>query len=238
MRKILFTALAFLCIFNFSYFCNIVPSKASEPIYYRVISENTVLYRTPLESNESSNVYFYLPTTYFVLFNSTFDEQFLNVTYKDFTGYVLASDVQRIYSTPQTPYAPTQNFSVQGVANLVMRNEPTTNGDYIGTIPFNATEIEYFGSIAGEQSNSQLSDIWYFCRYVSFEQGVLTGYVYAPLTKDLTEISPNYEEVETEPSASVNTDTIIAPELQTGSNILLILGLSIPAIILLILVFS
>lgn len=237
MRKYLFITIALLCIINLCYFCNFEPSKADTAIYYRVTSENTILYRTPLDSTESSNVYFYLPTTYFVRYNSTFDEQFLNVTYQEFTGYVLLDNVTRVYSTPQTPYATNLTFSVSGIANLVLRSEPTTLAEYIGTIPFNATNIEYFGSIIGEQSNSELSNIWYYCRYKSYEQGILTGYVYAPLTQNLTVIEPNTEEVETEPSKTTNTDTIIASELQTGVNLLLILGLTIPAILLLILVF-
>ncbi len=206
-------------------------------IYYRIVSENAILYRAPLESTESSNVYFCLPATYFVRFNSTFDEKFLNVTYRDFTGYVLADDVERVYSTPLTPFA-NQTFSVQGIANLVLRSEPTTSSEYIGTIPFNATDIEFFGAIEGEQANSELSNLWYFCRYTSFEQGILTGYVYAPLTNNLTPLEPNTEIVETEPSAEVNTDGVLAPELQSGTSFWLIIGLTIRALLLLLLVLK
>ena len=237
MRKYLYIAFAFLCISNFGYFCNFESSKADEIIYYRITGENTLLYRTPLESIEPSNVYFVLPTTYFVRFNSTFDEKFLNVTYRDFTGYVLADNVERVYSTPTTPYLTNVTFGVQGVANLVIRSEPNTSSEYLGTIPFNATSIEYFGQIEGEQTNEELSNIWYFCRYTSYEQGILTGYVYAPLTANLSEIVPNTEVVDTEPSQSTNGGTVLAPELQSGANIWLIVGLTIPAIILLLLVF-
>lgn len=236
MRKYLFISLAFLCVLNLCYFCNIEPLKADEATYYRVTSDNTILYRTPVDSTESSNVYFILPTTYFVLYNSTFDEQFLCVTYREFTGYVLVDSVTRVYSTPTNPYALNLTFSVSSVANLVLRSEPTTQSDYLGTIPINA-DVEYFGRILGEQSNSELSNVWYYCRYKSFEQGILTGYVYAPLTQDLTELIPNTEEVETEPSKTTNTETIIASELQSGVNLVLILGLTIPALLLLILVF-
>ena len=207
-------------------------------IYYRIIGENTILYRTPLESNESSNVYFRLPTTYFVKFNSAYDELFLNVTYRDFTGYVLADNVERVYSTPVTPYAVGQTFSVQGIANLVLRSEPTTQSEYIGTIPFNATDIEFFGAIEGEQANPELSNIWYYCRYTSFEQGILTGYVYAPLTQNLVEIPENTEVVDMEPNTEVNGDGVIAPELQNSTSIWLIIGLTIPALILLLLVLK
>ena len=207
-------------------------------IYYRIIGENTILYRTPLESNESSNVYFRLPTTYFVKFNGAYDELFLNVTYRDFTGYVLADNVERVYSTPATPYAVGQTFSVQGIANLVLRSKPTTQSEYIGTIPFNATDIEFFGAIEGEQANPELSNIWYYCRYTSFEQGILTGYVYAPLTQNLVETPENTEVVDMEPSTEVNGDGVIAPELQNSTSIWLIIGLTIPALILLLLVLK
>ena len=238
MRKFLYIMLAFLFIFNFAYFCNFSPICASEPIYYRVISDNTVLYKTPVTSEENSNVYFTLPNTYFVIYNSTFDETMINVTYKEFTGYVLIDNLQRVYSTPEHPFETNRTFSVQGIANLVVRSEPNTTSDYLGTIPFNAVDIEYFGQINGEQANSDLSDLWYFCRYKSFEQGIITGYVYAPLTQNLTPFSANVEEVLTEPNQSTNAGVIIAPELQTSTNILLILGLTIPALILLLLVFK
>ncbi len=237
MRAYLYILTAFLCIFCLTDFCNLPITKADEVTYYRVTSENTILYRTPVNSEEASNVYFVLPTSYFVIFNSEYDEIFLNVTYREFSGYVLRDNVERVYSTPVTPYLENITFGVQGVANLVIRSEPNTTSEYIGTIPFNATDIEYFGQVKGEFVNPELTDVWYFCRYKSFEQGILTGYVYAPLTTNLTEILPNTEIVETEPSEAVNGGTVIAPELQNGSNWLLILGLTIPAIILLLLVF-
>lgn len=237
MRAYLYILTAFLCIFCLTDFCNVPVTKAEEIAYCRVMSENTILYRTPVESSEATNVYFTLPATYFVQLISEYDELFLFVTYKDFSGYVLRDNVERVYSVPTTPYLDNITFGVQGVANLVMRSEPNTSSEYIGTIPFNATDIEYFGAVRGELVNADLGDEWYYCRYKSFEQGILTGYVYAPLTTNLTEILPNTEVVETEPSEAVNGDTIIAPELQSGSNWLLILGLTIPAIILLILVF-
>lgn len=237
MRKYLYIFGVFLFILNFVYFCNITPAIADTPTYFRINNDSVYLYRTPVADTENNNAYFKLPNTYFVKFNSTFDENFLNVTYRDFTGYVLKSDVVAVYSIPEIPFETNRIFNIQGVANLVIRSAPNTQSEYLGTIPFNATDITYFGEIEGEQANLGLSNIWYFCRYKSFEQGIITGYIYAPLTTGLTEFVPNTEEVLTEPTQNANSNSVLAPELKTGSNLILILCLTVPAILLLILVF-
>ncbi len=236
MRKYLFIYIALIFILPFIYFCNSTPCFAQTEAYYRISAENVLLYRTPTDSNSIDNVYFTLPTSYFVKFISDENEDFLKVQYLDFIGYVLKSDVTQVYSTPTTPYN-TQSFSILATANPVIWSLPTTQSTYLGNIPFNAKEVIYFGSVSGEVAQNTENSIWYFCKFISFEQGILTGYIHSNLTTNLTEFLPNTEIVELEPSITTNGQ-VIAPELQNSTSLLLILGLCIPALFLLILVFK
>ena len=53
----------------------------------------------------------------------------------------------------------------------------------------------------------------------------------------MAEFVPNIEEVLTEPTQTTNSNSVLAPELKTGYNLILILCLTIPALLLLVLVF-
>ena len=236
MRKYLYIFVALIFIFQVNYFCNFTPSYASEDIYYRITGQDVMLYRTAELNNDYSNIYFTLPTSYFVKFISEENENFLRVQYIDFVGYVLSSDVTRVYSTPTTPYF-TQNFTVYGTANPVVYSQPSTQSTYLGNIPFNAESVTCFGAINGETALENGGSTWYYCKYTSFEQGIIIGYVYASLTTNLTEFVENTEIVETEPTQDVSGG-VIAPELQNGTSIILIVGLCIFALILLVLVFK
>ncbi len=204
----------------------------TKPIYYKILENNTAFFRTPNE-----DIYFILPPTYFVKFKSSFDEEWLEVEYQDFSGFVRRSDVARVYSAPATPYLTDIIFTPQKVANLVIRTRPSTQSDFVGTIPYTASEVTYYGWVEGEKANPKLDNIWYFCRYTSPEQGSVTGYVYAPLTENLSPILSNDEVVDTTPSSPVAGEIEIAPELKDESNLLFIAFLTIPAIFILILVF-
>ena len=236
MRKYLYIFIALIFIFQINYFCNLSPTFAQEEVYYRITGQEVTLYRTPVLDEDYSNIYFTLPTSYFVKFIAEENENFLKVQYIDFVGYVLKTDVTQVYSTPVTPYF-TQTFTVFGTANPVVWSQPSTQSTYLGNIPFNAESVTCFGAINGEIALENGGSTWYFCRYTSFEQGILTGYVYANLTTNLSEFVENTEIVETEPSQETSGE-IFAPELQNGTSVILIVGLCIFALILLVLVFK
>ena len=206
----------------------------TEPIFYKIVNSNTSFFRTP---DNIDDIYFILPPTYFVKFLADYNDEILNVGYLDFVGFVQKSDVVRVYSTPKTPYLVDTVFSPQPIANLVIRALPSTQSNFVGTIPYNAKDITYFGAIEGEEANHTLGNVWYFCRYTSPEQGTLTGYVYAALTQNLSQIAPNDEIVETNPAMPVSGEISISPELQSSSNLIFILLITIPAIFILVLIF-
>jgi|GEM_PF-2801661 len=214
-----------------------IAMAAEEKAYLRIISENTPLYRTPVENGEIDNLYFMLPQTYFVELLDEPTSNFYHVNYQGVSGYVLKTNLQRVYATPQQPYPANITFQIEGVANAIIRATPNKDtGAYLGIIPFNATGVEYLGSISGQQAMQNLGTIWYYARYISFEQGALVGYVYSPLTTQIPVITPNIEELPVTPL--YNADPIIPPELTNPSSWLLIALISIPAIFLLYMLFK
>ncbi len=199
-----------------------------DTVYYQIVSDNALLYRS--QKLLETDAYFILPPTYFVRLNYEVDDTTIAVCYLDFEGFVKRTDVKKVYSIPQKPYLENVNFEPNSVANLVIRSRPNTQSDYLGVIPFSATDITYYGTILGETVYNELSSEWYYCRYSSPEQGIITGYVYAPLTSDLSPILPNTEVVALEPIQPTNAELTLSPELQSPSNIVLIVLLTIPAL--------
>lgn len=209
------------------------------PSYYRIESSNCLLYRTAQDNQDISNVWFLLPKTYFVQVLDESDELFFKVKYQDFIGYVFKTDVSAVYETPQFPWADNLTFDINGTANVVIRSAPSSDSAYLGLIPFNATSVTYHGSIVGDEALSGLGNSWYFATYTSFEQGIISGYVYAPLTQNLTVIQDNTEVLSTVKPSSGNEiiDEVISPELQNGQNLLIIGLLSLVGIAILFLLF-
>ena len=84
--------------------------------------------------------------------------------------------MQKCYSTPNTPYPKDLTLQVLDVCNTVVYLTPSQESTYVGIIPFNATNIKYFGSITGSEAIENMGTLWHYVKYTSFEQGVLYGY--------------------------------------------------------------
>jgi len=203
--------------------------------YCRITEEATLLYKTASISNDLSNIYFELTSTYFVQILST-ENEFYKVNYDGITGYVLKDEVTTVYENPTTPFPEDITFQINASASAVIRSIPSVEGTYLGLLPCNTT-LSYFGKVEGVEAISGLGKYWFFVKYTSFEQGVISGYVYAPLTENLTEITPNTEELSTVPVGG-NVEDIISPELLNINNLLLIGGLSIGALVLILLLIA
>ena len=141
------------CLIVFMYVCinvnNISICYASEVTYFRIIDDNTYLYKTAELNSTQNNVYFKLPNTYFVKVVSTLDNNVAKVLYDGIEGFVDISNMQKCYSTPNTPYPKDLTLQVLDVCNTVIYLTPSQESTYVGIIPFNATNIKYFGSITG-----------------------------------------------------------------------------------------
>ncbi len=203
--------------------------------YFRVTEEETMLYRTASEDNTTANLFFNLPQSYFVQSLGS-EGEFYKVNYAGVIGFVLKDAVTAVYGTPSKPFADA-TFKINGVASAVIRSSPGVHGTYLGLLPCD-TEIEFLGELEGEEAMPGLGKRWFFARFISFEQGVLVGYVYAPLTQELTAIPENLEVLDTTTPTGVDPEGIFSPELLKVENLLLIGILSLGALILLVLLFK
>ena len=232
------------CLIVFMYVCinvnNISICYASEVTYFRIIDDNTYLYKTAELNSTQNNVYFKLPNTYFVKVVSTLDNNVAKVLYDGIEGFVDISNMQKCYSTPNTPYPKDLTLQVLDVCNTVVYLTPSQESTYVGIIPFNATNIKYFGSITGSEAIENMGTLWHYVKYTSFEQGVLYGYIYAPLTTNLSLVSTNTESIIYEDPDAVNANAtpITAEEFKNTDSVFIIIGLLLLAIILLYLLFK
>ena len=232
----IFSLLLCLCSFCDTFLITsplVVDAVSSQ--YCRITEESTLIYKSANISDDLSNIYFELTSTYFAQILGT-ENEFYKVNYDGITGYVLKDEVTIVYGTPTTPFPEDITFQINASASAVIRSIPSVEGNYLGLLPCNTT-LSYFGKVEGTEAISGLGKYWFFVTYTSFEQGVISGYVYAPLTENLTEIPPNMEELSTIPVGG-SVDDILSPELLNINNLLLIAGLSIGALVLLLLLIA
>ncbi len=192
--------------------------------YYRIITEQCFLYKNATLENTIDNIYFLLPSTYFVKLKSKINADCMQVEYLGISGFINSQDVIPVYSTPFIPYA-MRTFDVLSSANPVLFSTPTSTGNYVGTIAHNSANITYLGAI------QNATDMWYYCEYTDHIQGILRGYIDANLVKNLTPYIDNTEIVDLEPIAQ--TSGILAPELKDSNSWILLALLASPILILL-----
>lgn len=188
--------LLLISILNF----NVIPpvyAAESEPIYARVMAEDCYLYRTPMESDDYSNVFFKLPRTYFVLLSEDVGEKFYKVSYLNCEGYVKKNCVRAIIGTPKKPYYEA-HFRVYSDQSRVLRSEPTSvsgSSSQIVYVPLYSRDLTFIGSVAGETFVDGRTNIWYYCKF-SAEKDYY-GYVYSEFCDEfeLETIPQNKENV-------------------------------------------
>ena len=207
---------------------------ASSVLYYRIIDDQTNLYAT----STMEQAYFCLPKTYFVEFIDNVNDDIAFVRYDDLEGFVYVNQLQACYSQPTTPFAQNQTLSSIDACNVIVYSQPNTSSQFVGVVPFNAQDITYYGSIQSVEAIQGLGNLWHYIKYTSYEQGILHGFVYAPLTTNLKTASVNDEIVVTENEETVNTSTLpINAEFGNSDTLFIIIGLCILALILLSLLF-
>ena len=221
------TSLILLSIAFCSFF-EVQSVSASGEQYCRIMTE-TYLFKSAETSLEMENVFFTLEETYFAKVQSEQDN-FYEVSYNGVTGFVLKDDVMLIDGTPITPYPENITFDINKSVSLIVRSLPSENGEYLGLLLYGAS-AEYIAQTTGQEMVTGLGNVWYYISYKSLEQGVISGYVYAGLTENLTEIVPNTEEFSQATSGGI--EEIISPELLDTNNLLIILGLCVAGVVLL-----
>ncbi len=198
----------------------------SAPSWCRITKEDTSLFKDQALTQEM----FKLPTTYFANILS-YDENAFKVKFCDAVGYVNKEEVTLVYSGPITPFPENVTCEINKSAYAVIKDIPSTQGNIIETIPSN-TIVSFLGKTAGQEAISGLGNEWFYVKYNKDNQSYY-GYIYAPLTENLTEIPTNDEEVLLTPVVAKEQKFPLSPELYSVKNILIIACLFLAGILLL-----
>lgn len=250
MKKFAYICLIFL-VQSICCLSPIICHASSQTTYFaRVKYSNVALYKSPTLDNHFDNVYFYIEPSYFVEVMAKVSDDFYQARYIDQIGYVKSSDVEFVSGTPTNPYADNVSFRVFAQNGLCLRATPIESegiSNRITIIPFLETNLQYIGSIEGEEAISNRGKNWYYCKYYRLDE-VLTGYVYAGYCDMLTQISPNNEQLSIIPEPSFNntsTEEISKKigdgsidELSKKSQIIIIVAVCIPALLIIYLLFK
>lgn len=209
-----------------------VSADSIDTFFARVMYDNVYLYKSALDIQDYSNVYFELPRTYFVeLIDSHGD--FYQVKYLSFTGYVKKESVQTIVGTPMKPYLNDISFRVYSEQSRSLRIEPTEtagSASLVTYIPLLSRNLTYYGKIVGTSLIQGRTNIWYYCKYTADKD--YYGYVYSDFCDEMTTILENTENViyRSNPTfESTKIETSLPIEDKTTTIIIAIL--CIPAII-------
>lgn len=244
-----------LLILMFVFFCLTLSlfshggAHADISFFARIKYANCPLLKNPSFDNSFSNTYFVIPQTYFVeVFSKTGD--YYEAQYLGTRGYVRKGDVEFVSGTPQTPFANKISFRIFAQNGLNLRSSPKESegiANRLTTIPFLETNLQYIGMIEGEEAISNRGNIWYYCNYFRMDE-TLTGYVYAGYCDMLSSITQNTETlpVITEPSFEQLAVKDEVSDIGDGSlnnlskrsQILIVVAVSLPALIILYLLFK
>ena len=248
LRRVFFVLVfAFVCITLSMFSFDGVHADTS--FFARVKFSNCPLLKNPSSDTSFSNTYFFIPQTYFVeVFSKTGD--YFEAQYLGTRGYVRKSDIEFVSGTPQNPFANKISFRIFAQNGLNLRSTPKESegiANRLTTIPFLETNLQYIGMIEGEEAISNRGNIWYYCNYFRMDE-TLTGSVYAGYCDMLSTIPHNTEELAVIPEPSFEQLAVkdevsdigdgSLNNLSKRSQILIIVAVSLPALIILYLLFK
>lgn len=213
-----------------------VSASTFDTYYARIMYDNVYLYKSPIDVDEYSNIYFSLPRTYFVELLENSNSEFYKVNYLNFSGYVKKEYVQTIVGKPNTPYLENQSFRVYSEQSRDMRSEPSTisgSSSQIIYIPLYSRNLTFYGTIEGERLVDGRTNIWYYCKYSADKD--YYGYVYSDFCDEfkLSEIPLNNEQVSytSEPSFGENNEINTSLPIENKTTAIVIAILTVPALI-------
>ena len=217
-----------------------VYAAETENYYARVMVEDCYLYRTPMESNDFSNVYFKLPRTYFVELTEAVGDNFYKANYRNCSGYVKKDSVRAIVGTPKKPYYES-HFRVYSEQSRIMRSEPTSvsgSSSQIIYVPLYSRDLTFIGAVAGETFVEGRTNVWYYCKFSTDKD--YYGYIYSEFCDEfeLDSIPPNKENV-TYTDIPVFTKPVeekTSMPIESKTTAVVIAVLCVPALIFLFLV--
>lgn len=217
-----------------------VYANLNKTYFARIMFDQVYLYKTPNEINDSSNIFFELPRTYFVELTDLVNDDFYKVNYINFSGYVKKDSVQTIAGIPTSPYLENINFRVYAEMSRDLRSEPNlSNGSssQVAYIPLYSRNLTYYGKISGESLIDGRTNVWYYCKYSADKD--YYGYVYSDFCDEISHIAENTEKVtylDNPTFAPIQQKTNYTIP-QTDNHLGIIVGiLSIPAIVFLLMI--
>lgn len=232
MKKIFCITFCFLFVIISLLIINFSQTKTTDASsisgYAQIIYNNVYLYKFPSESSEYSSKYCLLEPTYFVKILAKVNDYFYKVEYLNLTGYVKIEQVEIVENTPVNPYLKDIVFDITNKNNAILRSEPTTenkNKSIVSILNSGTKNINYIGKIAGEESLAGCGNVWYFCSVTDIEGKVKQGYIYAPLTSNLSPILQNEEPVTLTSANTENYNNLLNINLSTQNLTLIVLSL-------------
>lgn len=230
--------LIFILIFQSVSPC--VFASENQTYYAKILFEQVYLYKSPINKNDTENIYFELPKSYFVELLSK-HEDFYEARYLNIIGYVKKDSVQAVSNTPINPFLTNISFRVYAEMSENLYSSPTTQtstSNLITKIPHLTKNITYYGKVQGECLIEGRTNIWYYCKYTSTQD--FYGYIYSDFCDEMPQILPNTEEVTfiTNPTFEVKKPTTNAIPTSSNAVGIVIVILSIPALIFVFLIMK
>lgn len=225
-----------LLLFLFETSTPTISATTQDTYYARVMFEDVMLYRSPIDNADYSNIYFELPKTYFVELLDSANDNFFKCQYLSFTGYVKKDSVQAITSTPTTPFLENISFRVYAELSRNLRSEPNTTAgtsSQVAYIPLLSRNLVYYGQIEGECLIEGRTNIWYYCKFTADKD--YFGYVYSDFCDEITPILTNSEEVTYTTNPDFKPEEIEKTSIPTNDKSvgIIIAILAIPALVFL-----
>lgn len=171
---------------------------ASTSGYALVKQNNCYFYRYTLDNPAVNNKYFLLEKSYYVKVLENADENYYKAEYNGISGYVKKTDIEFVEEVPESPFLSEITFDVYSASSVEIRNEPSTQngiGSVITTLASGYKNLTYYGKIAGEESIKGLGNIWFYCSFETPDGDQIFGYIYSPLTVNLSPINENTEQL-------------------------------------------
>lgn len=201
MKKILTISLVLLFVF-----CSIflVKTKQSQLAstdaftsgYAKVLTNDCYLLKSP----ENNSGIFLLEQSYFVKVLEVYDNLYFKVQYLEFEGYVEKSKVNFVEEFPKEPYLIGITFDIYDIGNVCLRSTPETIDNDINilcTIKMSTRDLTFYGRCTGEEAIKGLGNVWYYCAYQDEYGSLFKGYIYSPLTRNLSAITSSVENLTT-----------------------------------------
>ena len=160
--------------------------------YAKVMTNDCYLFSSP----ENKTGMFLLEQSYFVKVVDDFDNVFFKVKYLEFEGFVEKSKVCFVEEYPENPFLVGITFDIYDLGNVCLRSSPKSNDDdsnILCVVGVSSKDLTYYGKCSGEEAILGLGNVWFYAGYQDENGNLFKGYIYSPLTRNLSAISSSKE---------------------------------------------